>query len=97
MSEDPDHEEPAEEPGGDDHPTGDPRDPRFDAPAVRRTSRRWLPRWAMLVTVGLVAAMSINLVRFGASLGRVLEALVFAAIVCLPIVAGLVILERRAR
>lgn len=97
MSDDPASEGPAEGPGGDEHPAGDPRDPRFDAAAVRRSRRRWLPRWALLVTVGLVAAMTINLVRFGAGLGRVVEALVFAAVVCLPIVIGLLILERRTR
>lgn len=93
---DPD-EHPGDGPGGDDRPAGDPRDPRFDAPAVRQSRRRWLPRWAVLVSVGLVAAMTINLVRFGASVGRVVEALVFAALVCAPIVIGLAILERRAR
>lgn len=88
------------DPGGEqpgDDPAGDPRDPRFDASAVRRTRRRLLPRWAVLVTIGLVAAMTINLVRFGAGLSRVVEALVFAAVVCAPIVIGLAILERRTR
>lgn len=94
---DPGDEQPGDDPARDELPAGDPRDPRFDASAVRRSRRRLLPRWAMLVTVGLVAAMSINLVRFGAGLGRVVEALVFAAVVCAPIVIGLAILERRAR
>lgn len=89
-------EQPDDDPARDDRPAGDPRDPRFEASAARR-SRRFLPRWAVVVTVGLVAAMTINLVRFGAGLGRVVEALVFAALVCAPIVIGLAILERRAR
>lgn len=95
VSDDP--EPGGDRPGGDDGPVGDPRDPRFDVSDVRRSRRRWLPRWAMVVTAGLVAAMTINLMRFGAGLGRVVEALVFAAVVCLPIVVGLAILERRAR
>lgn len=85
------------DPPGDDEPVGDPRDPRFDAPAVRRSRRRWLPRWAVLLTLGLVAAMTYNLLRFGAGLGQVLSALGFAALVCAPVVLGLVVLERRHR
>lgn len=81
---------------GDDRPAGDPRDPRLD-PVVRRSRRRWLPRWAVVLTVALVAAMTSNLLRFGAGLGQVAEALGFAALVCAPVLLGLVLLERRSR
>lgn len=97
MSRGPGDDRHGDDPAGDDHPAGDPRDPRFDARGVQRSRRRWLPRWAVLLTVGLVAAMAINLLRFGAGLERVVEALVFAAMICAPVVIGLAILERRAR
>lgn len=83
--------------GADEEPAGDPTDPRFDHPATRRSRRRWLPRWALVLSVGLVAAMTINLVRFGAGFGRVMEALGFAAAVCVPVVALLLFAERRSR
>lgn len=81
----------------DEEPAGDPRDPRFDQPHVRRSRRRWLPTWAVAVLVALVTAMTINLVRFGAGLTRVLEALAFAALVCVPVVALLLFADRRSR
>lgn len=81
----------------DDRPAEDPRDPRFDAHHARRSRRRWLPRWARWLSVGLVAAMTVNLVRFGADLGRVADALIFAAVICAPVLIGLLVLERRAR
>lgn len=89
-------DEPGRDPD-DDRPAEDPRDPRFDARHVRRSRRRWLPRWAVWLSVGLVAAMTVNLVRFGADLGRVADALMFAAVICAPVLIGLWVLERRAR
>lgn len=98
MTDDPNgHEPDGDRPPGDDRPAEDPRDPRFDSPHVRRSRRRWLPWWALWLSVALVAAMAFNLVRFGASLGRVADALIFAAVICAPVLIGLLVLERRAR
>lgn len=100
MSQDPPGSDPPDgdgRPPGDDRPADDPRDPRFDTLHVRRSRRRWLPRWALWLSVALVAAMAVNLVRFGAGPGRVADALIFAAAVCAPVLIGLLVLERRAR
>lgn len=82
---------------GDDVPAGDPRDPRFDSPAMRRARRRWLPRWALAILVALVATTVITLARHGADPLVILEALGFAAVVSLPVVGALLWLDRRVR
>jgi hypothetical protein len=100
VSRDPPGFEPPEDSGrppGDDRPAKDPRDPRFDLAHARRARRRWLPRWALWLSVALVAAMAFNLVRFGASLARVADAVIFAGVICAPVVIGLLVLEGRVR
>lgn len=82
---------------GDDHPTGDPRDPRGDLRRARRarTGRR-LPRWpfaflGLLVLGPLLNHRELLLADPGMTLG----ALGFAAAVCVPLVVGVLWADRR--
>lgn len=83
-------------PHGDDQPAGDPRDPRGDLRRPARGASRRVPRWATVLLALLVLAPLITHRQvLLADPGMTLEALGFAAAVCVPLVVGLLWADRR--